>query len=163
MRIIKMKKAIFDHKAVLSLIKCCFFAVFMFASAQSIAQTRGKVQVVRDPLFDTLLTRRAELNKGLGNSGNGGGGIYTSSFGYRVQIYNGSNRTAAYNAQAKFNTEFPDMRTYISYREPNFKVRAGDFRSRLEAEKIREQLKPWFSVMFIVSEKINPPKTGTND
>jgi hypothetical protein len=39
-----------------------------------------------------------------------------------VQIYSGSNRGAAYNAQAKFNKEFPEMRTYIVYREPNFKV-----------------------------------------
>ena len=119
------------------------------------AQTRGKVQVVKDPLFDTLLSKRAELNKGK----SGGTAGITSSYGYRVQIYSGSNRNAAFNAQAKFNQEYPDMRTYIVYREPNFKVRAGDFRSRLEAEKIMHEIRPLFSAMFIISEKINPPKT----
>jgi hypothetical protein len=152
-----MEKAAFDQKAKLSLIKCCFLFVLMLSAGLSFGQTRGKVQVVRDPLFDTLLARRAALNKGGGSTGTRGG--FISSYGYRVQIFSGSNRNAAFNAQAKFNREFPEMRTYIVYREPNFKVRAGDFRSRLEAEKLMQQLRPLFSAMFIISEKINPPKT----
>ncbi|MFD0763484.1 SPOR domain-containing protein [Mucilaginibacter lutimaris] len=151
-----MKKAMFDYKAPVSLIKYCFFFVLIIASFKVSAQSnRGKVQVVAPPLFDTLLAKRAILNKG----GGGGTSGYSSSYGYRVQIYSGSNRSSAFNAQAKFNKEFPEMRTYIVYREPNFKVRAGDFRTRIEAERMKEQLKPWFPVMFIISEKINPPKT----
>ena len=151
----------FDYKAPLSLIKHCFFFMLILASFGASAQTRGKVQVVAPPLFDTLLARRAMLNKTGGGSSAASG---YSSYGYRVQIYNGSNRAAAFNAQAKFNKEFPEMRTYIVYREPNFKVRAGDFRSRIEAERMKEQLKSWFPIMFIISEKINPPKTViTND
>ena len=150
-----MKKAIFDSKAKPALIRSCFFFILLFSSTLTMAQTRGKVQVVKDPLFDTLLSKRAELNKGK----SGGTAGLTSSYGYRVQIYSGSNRNAAFNAQAKFNREFPEMRTYIIYREPNFKVRAGDFRSRIEAERMKEELKSLFPAMFIVSEKINPPKT----
>ena len=156
-----MKRAIFDHKAKLSLIKFCSFFMLIFLSAAASAQTKGKVVVARDPLFDTLLAKRAMLNRGGGSSS--GGGAYTSNYGYRLQIYSGSNRNAAYAAQAKFNREFPEMRTYISYREPNFKVKAGDFRSRLEAEKMKAQLQSTFSAMFIVSERINPPKTVTNN
>ena len=152
-----MKKAIFDHEATAALIKYCFFCVCLFASVTSFGQTRGKVQVVAPPLFDSLLAKRFTLNKGKGAG-------YSSSYGYRVQIYSGSNRTSAYNAQAKFNRDFPEMRTYIVYREPNFKVRAGDFRSRIEAERMKEQLRGQYPVMFIISEKINPPKTViTND
>lgn len=146
----------FDNKAPVSLIKYCFFFALILASVKASAQTtRGKVQVVAPPLFDTLLAKRASLSKG--SSGSTAG--YSSSYGYRVQIFSGSNRSAAFNAQAKFNKEFPEMRTYIIYREPNFKVRAGDFRSRIEAEHMKEQLQSLFPAMFIVSEKINPPKT----
>jgi hypothetical protein len=151
----QMKKAILDHKAKPGLIKYCFFFMFLFSSIIAFGQTRGKVQVVRDPLFDTLLAKRAALNKG-GGSVSGGN---LSSYGYRVQIYSGSNRNLAFNAQAKFNREFPELRTYIVYREPNFKVRAGDFRSRLEAERLMQEIRPIFSGVFIISEKINPPKT----
>jgi hypothetical protein len=157
-----MKRAIFDHKAKLSLIKFCSFFMLILLSAAASAQTKGKVVVVRDPLFDTLLAKRALLNRG-GGSSSGGGGGYVSNYGYRLQIYSGSNRNAAYAAQAKFNREFPEMRTYISYREPNFKVKAGDFRTRLEAEKMKAQLQSDFSAMFIISERINPPKTVINN
>jgi hypothetical protein len=154
-----MKKAMFDNKAPVSLIKYCFFFVLILVSAKASAQaTRGKVQLVAPPIFDTLLSKRASHNKGIGSGGSSTAG-YSSSYGYRVQIYSGSNRSAAFNAQAKFNKEFPEMRTYIIYREPNFKVRAGDFRSRIEAERMKEELKSLFPAMFIVSEKINPPKT----
>ncbi|MES2265365.1 MAG: SPOR domain-containing protein [Bacteroidota bacterium] len=151
-----MKKAMFDYKAPISLIKHCFFFMLIIGSFKASAQTtRGKVQVVAPPLFDTLLAKRAILN----SKGGGGSAGYSSSYGYRVQIYSGSNRSSAFNAQAKFNKEFPEMRTYIVYREPNFKVRAGDFRTRIEAERMKEQLKSLFPAMFIISEKINPPKT----
>jgi hypothetical protein len=155
-----MKKAISDYIVPLNLIRYCFLFLLLSASATSFAQERGKVQVVAPPLFDTLLAKRAILNKGGGKGSSG----YISSYGYRVQIYSGSNRSAAFKAQDKFNQEFPDMRTYIAYREPNFKVHAGDFRTRIEAERIKEQMKAWFPAMFIISEKINPPKTVvTND
>ncbi|OOQ60732.1 SPOR domain-containing protein [Mucilaginibacter pedocola] len=153
-----MKRATFDSVTKITLIKFCSFFILLFLSAAASAQTRGKVQVVRDPLFDTLLAKRAMLNKGGGASGG-----YSSSYGYRVQIYSGSNRSAAFAAQAKFNREYPELRTYIGYREPNFKVKAGDFRTRLEAEKMKAELKNTFSAMFIVSEKINPPKTVINN
>ncbi|RFZ83222.1 SPOR domain-containing protein [Mucilaginibacter terrenus] len=153
-----MKRATFDSTALTRLIKCCSFFMLMLSATIASAQ-KGKVTVVRDPLFDTLLAKRALLNR------KGGSSVarFTSSYGYRLQIYNGSNRSAAYAAQARFNREFPEMRTYISYREPNFKVRAGDFRTRLEAERLKSQLGNTFTAMFIVSEKINPPKTVINN
>lgn len=159
-----MKKAIFDSKAPVGLIKCCFFCAAVFLSAKASAQDRGKVEVLAPPLFDTLLAKRAALNNNtVSNIAGKATATYTSSNGYRVQIYSGSNRNAAYSAQAKFNKQFPEMRTYIGYHEPNFKVKAGDFRSRIEAERMKEQLKQLFPAMFIISEKINPPKTVTSN
>ena len=115
------------------------------ASAQT---TRGTVQVIKDARIDTLAARRLAAGKT-------GGIEVAASSGYRVQIFTGSTRKDAYDAQAKFQQQYPDVRTYITYREPNFKVRAGDFRTRLEAEKLMDELKKWFTGMFIISEKIN--------
>jgi hypothetical protein len=125
----------------------------IFLPALASAQTRGTVQVIKDPLIDTLIARRASLNKG----GAIGGGEESIN-GYRVQIFFGSSRQAAYDAQAKFNQEYPEFRTYIIYNEPNFKVRAGDFRTRLEAQKLVQEIRPMFNSLFIIPEKINPPK-----
>jgi hypothetical protein len=78
-----------------------------------------------------------------------------------VQIYFGSNRQAAYNAQAKFMYDYPDVPTYITYIEPNFKVQVGDFRTRLEAQKMQSELNGMFSSLFIIQTKINPPKSDS--
>jgi len=142
-----MKKAVFDNIAKLSLVICCIFFIPAFSSAQS----RGKVEVVKDPLIDTLIARRPSLNK---NNING----EETANGFRVQIFFGSSRQAAYDAQAKFMNEYPEIHTYITYIEPNFKVRVGDFRTRLEAQKLETALGELFKSLFIIPEKINPPK-----
>ncbi len=144
-----MKNTASPYKTLLYITGCCFF---MLCTLASHAQTRGKVEVIKDPRVDTLINRKL----------NGGGPGGFSSSGYRVQVYNGADRNAAYRAQAKFLQSYPDIRTYITYNEPNFKVRVGDFRTRLEATKMMEQLKAWFPLMFIIPEKINPPKLDSD-
>jgi hypothetical protein len=148
-------KAVSVYKAILQITGCCFF-IALFFSAPAYAQTRGKVEVVKDARIDTFAARRAELNKAGGADG-------TTGNGFRVQIFSGENRKDAYNAQAKFLEQFPDTRSYIIYNEPNFKVRVGDFRTRLEAEKLQGELSKWFTGMFIINEKINPPKLDTDE
>ena len=123
------------------------------------AQTRGTVEVIKDPLIDTLAARRGML-KVTGVSPLSAAGA-TSSYGYRVQIYNGSSRKEAYNVQARFLDEHVGMRTYIRYDEPNYKIRAGDFRSRLEAEKLMQELRGSYTGLFIIRDKITPPKITT--
>ena len=153
-----MKKAVFDHKAKSGLIKYCFFFMLIAASTQTFAQTRGKVEVVKDPLVDTLIAKRFTLNKETGIAP-----AVTSSYGYRVQFFSGSNRKDAYNAQARLQRDYPELRTYILYSEPNFKVKAGDFKNRLDATRLMEQLRKQFTSLFIIPEKINLPKTDSND
>lgn len=120
------------------------------------AQERGKVEVIKDPKVDSLVQDYLVERKAgvLPNAPAGNNPVTTE--GFRVQIFSGAQRQAAYDAQAKFQQRFPDYRTYISYSEPNFRVHVGDFRTRLEAEKMMHDLKPWFSGLFIVSEKITP-------
>lgn len=149
-------KAVSVYKAILQITGCCFF-IALFFPAPAYSQTRGKVEVVKDARIDTFAARRAELNK----TGGVADGVMVN--GFRVQIFTGENRKDAYSAQGKFLEEFPDIRAYIIYNEPNFKVRAGDFRTRMEAEKLQEELKKWFTGTFIISEKINPPKLDTDE
>ena len=138
-------------------VKCVVLVWLVSLPSLLIAQTRGKVQVDKDPKVDSLIGNYL-VN---GGKADNGGAASTSSKGYRIQIFSGSNRKAAYSAQSKFQTKFPETHTYLSYRDPNFKVKVGDFRSRLEAEKMIEEMKPAFGGLFIISEKINLPKLDT--
>ena len=150
-----MNKAASVYKAFLQLTGCCFFIVLFFTSS-AIAQTRGKVEIVKDARIDTFAARRLELAKAISADG----GMIN---GFRVQIFTGADRKEAYNTQAKFQEQYPDVRTYVIYNDPNFKVRVGDFRTRLDAEKMQDELKKWFTGLFIIQEKINQPKPETDE
>jgi hypothetical protein len=148
-----MKSTTSYLSALSKLMGCCFLLLGTFTLH---AQTRGKVEVVKDSRIDTLMARRLEPARSNAYTGGSGGGSISTD-GYRVQFFSGSNRAEAYSAQERFNKRFPEMRTYISYREPNFKVRAGDFRTRLEATKFLQEVRSAFPTLFIIPEKINPP------
>lgn len=113
------------------------------------AQEHGKVVVIMDPQIDSLIARRLELSMSdnVGNS--------VSSAGYRVQVWAGLGRQEGYAEQTKFKSRYPNITTYISYTRPYYRLRVGDFRSRIEAEKFMTELKKSYSSVFIFPEKIN--------
>ena len=135
--------------------------LWCFALAVS-GQARGVVTVIKDPKIDSLIAKRLELSKKEVNPTIRPNTAVVSSMGYRVQIYYGSDRKALYREQSKF-TSMYDYPTYISYKEPNYYLRTGDFRSRLEAQKFMNTLKGVYPTLFIFREKINPPPLTSNN
>jgi len=83
--------------------------------------------------------------------------------GYRIQIYNGNDRSKASQAKVKFMKLFPGIRSYLVYNAPNFRVRIGDFRSRKEAQESYELLTPHFSPCMIVPDLITVNPLKKND
>lgn len=130
------------------LVLICFFILMAFSAA--FAQKKGSVEVTKDPRIDSLIAKRIELGK-TGNSKNAG-----TVNGFRVQLFSGVNRKEAYALQAEFKSMYPDVKSYISYTQPNYKIRVGDFRTRLEAEKFMSELKKQFTGVFIFSEPVSP-------
>jgi hypothetical protein len=137
--------------------KVIFTCILSLVGIAAIAQTKGVVTVVKDPRIDSLILKRTELNKKDADITIHSNGPIVSQMGYRVQIYYGSDRRAVYREQAKFASLYPDLITYITYREPNYYLRAGDFRTRLEAQKLMAELRSTYPTLFIFREKINAP------
>jgi hypothetical protein len=80
--------------------------------------------------------------------------------GYRVEIFFSSDADARENALKKkieFLTQFPDNTVHIIYLAPNFRVRAGDFRTKNEALKLLRDIKSVYPLSFIVADKIDFP------
>jgi len=71
-----------------------------------------------------------------------------------VQVFAGSSRSDAYAEQARFRRLYKDIDTYVSYDEPNYRVKVGDFRSRADASTFMRTLKSQFSNVFIFTEDI---------
>lgn len=121
---------------------CCFIFTCTFG------QDPGKVEVVKDSQIDSLIARRIALSKVSARSGG-------STAGFQVQIYLGSDRQDAYDAQNRFKSLHPQVNTYVSYTEPNYKVQVGDFRNRMDAQRLMNELRENFSTLLIVPAIVN--------
>ncbi len=76
--------------------------------------------------------------------------------GYRVQIYFGK-REEAQEKRAAFLRQHTEKGAYISYLAPNFRLRVGDFRNRIDAEKFKQSLAATFPGAYLVKDKIELP------
>jgi len=76
--------------------------------------------------------------------------------GYRVQIYFGE-RNEAQNARVEFLRKYPDMGAYVSYLAPNFRLRVGDFRTRIDSEKFKNAVTNEYPGSYIVKDHIELP------
>ena len=80
--------------------------------------------------------------------------------GFRVQIFMEIGNEAVNHAKsvkAGFERQFPDLPIYLSYEQPYYRLRVGDFRNRVEAEKYLRILKPKYGLAFVTADIINPP------
>ena len=50
--------------------------------------------------------------------------------------------------------DFPDLKSYVEYEEPYYKLRVGDFKTRLEATYFLQQVTTLYAGAFIVKDKI---------
>ena len=78
--------------------------------------------------------------------------------GYRVQIHFGSQRAKANEVKADFLKIYPNMGAYLVYHQPNFKIRVGDFKTRLEAMKFLKEIQPLYSTAFLVKDEVRLPE-----
>ena len=89
------------------------------------------------------------------------GRIYSSSKkikGYRIMLFSDSSPNArgeASSARARFTKLFQKLPVYMFYDNPNFKVTAGNFRTRDDAEEKLERIRKHFPNAFIVQVDIS--------
>jgi len=81
-------------------------------------------------------------------------GVIRSGRGYRVQIYSGADRSKALERKVDFMRRFPGVKTYLTYAQPQYRVKVGDFRSRGEAQKMYEQVNTLYNPCMIVPDII---------
>ena len=125
-----------------------FLFCFLFTSvAFSQDNTVGKVEIVQSESIDRLMLKHVIINT-----------EKETIDGFRIQIHFGGEREKAKSIKTKFLQQFPEMPAYEIYQQPNFKVRVGDFRTRLEAQKFMNQIASSFPSSFIVSDDIHLPK-----
>ena len=98
------------------------FLLILFISAVFTSQTAlSQSKKTDNELIENLIAKKKEFNK-----------VY--SFGHRIQLYNGFEEEAR-AIQKKFMVDFPEIKTYISYKQPEWKIQVGFYKTKLEAER----------------------------
>jgi hypothetical protein len=109
--------------------------------------SRGRVHVEGDACVDRTLRAMITANK------HG----YAFS-GYRVQILSAAaSRHHIDSLQryvSRFEEQFPGTRAYLRYFDPDFKIRVGNFRSRIEAMPLLKKIRRKYPASYIVRETI---------
>jgi len=109
------------------------------------AQTMAKVEVSFEPGVEGIL------------GGYSARALEDEPQGFRVQICteSGNNaRDVANGEKARFYSNYEGKKAYLEWESPNFKVRVGDFKNRLEATLYWKQLSADFPAAYVVMDEI---------
>jgi hypothetical protein len=125
------------------------FFFLMFSVLYVNAQDNGavsKVEVVQDPKIEELLKKYIDAN------------AKAPIKGYRIKIHFGSDKNKAKEVKSNFVARFPNIPAYEKYDQPNFNIRVGDYRTKLEAYKALKEIQADFPSSFLVQDDIEMPQ-----
>lgn len=107
------------------------------------------IVVNKDPRIDMLVKKQAQINEETTKDARKAGK------GFRLLVINTIKRADAIAAKAKVYTYFPELKAYLMYQSPYFKVKAGNFKDRKEAELYQKKLRNYFPMgVFIMNDVI---------
>ncbi|HXJ98831.1 MAG TPA: SPOR domain-containing protein [Gelidibacter sp.] len=121
--------------------KLSFIALLFVSTLPDLQAQQGVVTINQDKDIDKLLEFKKDL---------------ATVNAFTIQIFSGSSRSARSDAQAiktQVTTLFPDWANFIEYEQPNYKIRVGNFRTRLEADRALITVKKSYANAFILQPK----------
>jgi hypothetical protein len=116
----------------------------------------GYLNIIQDQAVDTLISRYILANERIKKEVG-----YYGMPGFRIQLYNSSDRNAKTESgkvRQDFMNQFKDIDSYLIFAPPAwYKVRVGNFRSRTEATQLYLFLSKRYPNADLVPDIINFP------
>lgn len=130
--------------------------LILFISMSATAQTdTGSVVVHKDPRIELLVKKQIEINEFTTRNAR------RSAPGYRIQVVSTNDRNKAFTAKSTIYQQFPELKAYLLYQSPFYKLKVGNFLKREDAEEYIIAIKQYFpSGVYIVRDviEVNPEK-----
>jgi hypothetical protein len=120
---------------------------FLFVCLMTFGQ--GNIEIIKDPRIDDLIKKQGEPIPPAPN---------VQINGYRLQIFFDSEKSKVDQVRSQFAKSFPKTETYVTYNAPNYFLRVGDFRTSLEADRLKAEVGTTYPTSFIIQEKVNLPR-----
>lgn len=121
----------------------------MTISLVSFAQ-ETELKETQDSLFSNVKTTVSPSIQAINET-------YKNSYklnGYRIQLASENSSAPARKIRAAFIQKFKAVPAYEIYQQPYFKVRVGDFKTKLEAIKFQKEIQAEYPNCYIVKDEI---------
>lgn len=125
----------------------------LHCAAQNDQTMTSGSEIIQDPRVDELVAKHIRINQNL-----------KTIEGFRIQVFSDSGNNSKANASAmqdEISARYPGLGVYLSFKSPNYKVRVGDFRTRLDAQRFLTEIAVDYPNAFIIQDQINLPNQIT--
>ena len=128
---------------------CLFSLVSINIYAQQLTSDTSSVVIHKDSRIDLLVKKQAEINEETTRNAR------RVTRGFRLLVVNTNKRDEAISAKAKLYQYFPELKSYLLYQSPYFKLKAGNFKERRDAESYQKKLNAFFPKgVFVMNDMI---------
>ena len=114
----------------------------------TILQEEGVITVEKDKRIEELISNKSKIIPPATSP---------QIIGYRIQLFFDTDKKEVDLARKKFIELYPAIETNVVYKAPNYFLKVGNFRTHLEAEKIKVTLDKEFPTNYILKELISLP------
>jgi hypothetical protein len=124
-------------------------------SAKKTTDTSAVI-VHKDPRIDLLIKKQAQINDETTRESR------RTAKGFRLMIISTVSRDEAMAAKTTVYTYFPELKAYLWHQSPYYKLKAGNFKDRKEAEDYQKRLNVYFPKgVFIMNDivEVKPDKS----
>ena len=129
----------------LLLISCLLYAGMV--CAQDSVLTSAAIH--RDPRVDSLMNVQIRINNVTTRDSR------RNQPGYRIQVANSKDRNEVFAVKTKIYQQYPELKPYLIYQPPNYKLKVGNFKTQEEAQPYMDKLTKFFpSGVYIVPDII---------
>ena len=99
----------------------------------------GEIIIEADERINELLNKQTKLNKSKDGVS-----------GYRIQLKNTSSQKDANALRTGFNSAFPNLKSYLNYDAPYYKIRVGDYLTKMESQKDLNEIRKAYGGAYLV-------------
>jgi len=90
--------------------------------------------IYRDPRIDSLIKKQIQINEVTTRESR------RNIPGFRIQVANSSDRNQIFAIQTKIYQSYPELKPYLIYQPPNYKLKVGNFKTAEDAEPYLQKL-----------------------
>ena len=118
----------------------------------------SKVSVQKDNRIDLLIKKQIQVNEETSRQSR------RQDKGFRLLVISTTLREEALAAKTKVYSYFPELKAYLFHQSPYYRVKAGNFKERKEAEQYQRRLELLFPKgVFIVNDVIEVKLKGSGE